>query len=186
MKEKVKKIIFYIVFIIMLLYPIYLLIMCILDIFYDIISGIVQIVHFIKNFSIDLLIETFKTLFFTALVIGISFLVIYLWTKRDDIFMYIIFIFMIPYLYVYEQRQKKLQEYRDDLYDLYDCVNNLSNENLNIIPIEDLDHLLEKSYQLSEKYNQNKKRNDKIYNIFNFIIQIFILCCSVLFSIFIL
>jgi len=135
------------------LYGIYLLIRCIFSTFYNIISGIV---YFIKNFSINLLVETFITLFFTALIIGITFLIVYLWTKRDDIFMNIIITLMKPYFYVYEQRKNKLQEYRDDLLDLYNCVNKLSNENHKDIPQKDIDQLFEKSYQLNEKYNHKK------------------------------
>lgn len=183
MKKKIKHIIMMILIIISFFYGIYVFLKCMISLIFDIKS---DIMYFVKNLNEELLLQIFQIILLFIIIMGIIVFILFCLYKKDDIFIYITIILtipMLPYLYIKEKRKDELINYRCEIKELIDCVNYFSDENLKTISKDEFYYMfIEKVNEQNERLHNIKKKIDKRYNIFNIIIQIFILFCGILSS----
>ncbi len=106
------------------------------------------------------------------------------WDKRDDFFYFVASILSSPSEYIYKKRKKQLLNYHNEVKELVDSIYRFSNIDSNNFSKEDFlkfaDDISKQNERLEKNRQSLEKQNDRI----NMAVQIFILCCGIITSLF--
>lgn len=144
------------------------------------ITMIREIISFIVNFKIEMIVPTILAVFIAALIMYI----VWSWDRRDDFFFFIARILNSPSNYFYERKKKQLISYRDEVKQLTDYITYFSNINPEEISSDELWLFADKVSRQNEFLEKNRKKLENTDNKINIFIQIVILVCGVVTALF--
>lgn len=127
----------------------------------------------------------------TTLCFGISILALLImihiinsWDKRDDFFYFVASILSSPSEYIYKKRKKQLLNYHNEIKELVDSIYCFSNIDSKKFSKKDFlkfaDDISKQNERLEKNRQSLEKQNDRI----NMVVQVFILCCGIITSLF--
>lgn len=143
------------------------------------ISIIYEFVDIAKTFYEEPLVGVIST--------GSIILIMYItisWHKKDDFFYFVASILCSPSDYIYKRRKKQLLVYRNEIKELIDSINYFSNIDSKDYTKEDFWKFVDDVTKQNERLEENRKLIEKQNDRINIVIQIFILYCGIITSLF--
>lgn len=122
------------------------------------------------------------------LSISVTILLIYIifsWDKRDDFFYFVASILSSPSEYIYKKRKKQLLNYHNEIKELINSIYYFSSIDSKNFSIEDFWKFADDISKQNERLEKNRKSLEKQNDRINIVVQLFILCCGVITSLFI-
>lgn len=149
-------------------------------VFIKAIIGIIYDLAYIVKLFFEAPLAALSSISVTVLI----FYIVFSWDKRDDFFYFIASILSSPSEYLYKRRKKQLINYRDEIKELRDLIDHIADKDRKDLSGEDFWKLVEATSRQNERLEKNRagleKKNDRI----NLLIQVLILCCGVVTSLF--
>jgi len=135
-----------------------------------------EIISFIINFKVEMIVPLLIAIGAVILI----FYIVFSWERRDDFFFLIACILNSPSNYFYERRKKQLINYRDEVKELTGYITYFSKINPEEISSDELWLFVDKVSKQNEFLEKNRRKLEKADNKINIFVQIFILICGVI------
>ncbi len=157
---------------------------CITSVIKHFFKGLQEIIYDLVYLAKMLYEEPLITIFSFGFVILLIYIILS-WDKRDDFFYFVVSILSSPSEYIYKRRKKQLLNYHKEIKELIDSIYYFSSIDSKNFSKEDFWKFADDISKQNERLEKNRKSLEKQNNRINIVVQLFILCCGIITSLFI-